>query len=68
MSSLRSALDELRGDDLTNTPTAQLADELVELWEASAALETERLRRLDAFASKTPPAAIDRHHGVAPEP
>ena len=49
MSSLRSALDELRGDDLGDTPIGHLADELVELREVAEALEAEWIRRLAAF-------------------
>ncbi|NNC93821.1 MAG: DUF222 domain-containing protein [Acidimicrobiia bacterium] len=52
MSSLRSALDELRGDDTMELPAGQLADDLIELREMSEALEAEWIRRLDAFDSR----------------
>jgi hypothetical protein len=52
MSSLRSALDELRSHDLMDMPAGQLADDLVELREVSEALEAEWIRRLDAFDSR----------------
>lgn len=52
MSSLRSALDELRGDDLTDVPSSELADELIELREVAERLEAEWLRRLAAFDTK----------------
>ena len=52
MSSLRSALDELRGDDLLDTPPEQPAEELVELREAAEALEAEWIRRLNAFNAR----------------
>jgi hypothetical protein len=49
MSSLRSALDELRGDDLNDLPLSQLGDDLVELRAIAEALEAEWIRRLQAF-------------------
>ncbi len=52
MSSLRSALDELGTDDLTDSPTGQLGDDLVELREMAEALEAEWIRRLDAFDAR----------------
>ncbi|MGI9648567.1 MAG: DUF222 domain-containing protein [Acidimicrobiia bacterium] len=51
MSSLRSALDELRADDLNDLPLSQLGDDLVELRAVAEALEAEWLRRLQAFDS-----------------
>ena len=51
MSSLRSALDELRGDDLNDLPLGQLGDDLVELRAVAEALEAEWIRRLQAFDS-----------------
>ncbi|MBT8166670.1 MAG: HNH endonuclease [Acidimicrobiia bacterium] len=52
MSSLRSALDELRGDDLMDTPAEQLSEDLVELRETAEALEAEWIRRLNAFDAR----------------
>jgi len=52
VSSLRSALDELRGDDLMDMASGQLTDELMELREASEDLEAEWIRRLDVFDTK----------------
>lgn len=49
MSSLRSALDELRSDDLNELPLSQLGDDLVELRAVAEALEAEWIRRLQAF-------------------
>jgi hypothetical protein len=52
VSSLRSALDELKADDLGQTPTGQLADDLVELRRAAEILEAEWLRRVQVFDSR----------------
>jgi hypothetical protein len=46
MSTLRSALDELRGEALETTPDDDLRDGLVELERASRVIEAERSRRL----------------------
>lgn len=46
MSSLRSALDELRAEDLGRVSDEGLEEDLVELEHASRALEAERCRRL----------------------
>jgi hypothetical protein len=46
MSSLRSALEELRAEDLRATPDEALEADFSELQRAAAALESERLRRL----------------------
>jgi hypothetical protein len=46
MSTLRSALDELRGEDLGMAPDEELGDGLVELERASRVLEAERSRRV----------------------
>jgi hypothetical protein len=51
MSSLRSALDEFRSDDLSEQPDARLEEDFLELHGESERIEIERLRRL---------AAIDR--------
>lgn len=52
MSSLRSALDELRSDDLDHLPLGQLGDDLVELRAVAEALEAEWIRRLQAFDTR----------------
>jgi hypothetical protein len=49
MSGLRSALEELAGQDLTEAGVDDLADDLVELELASGLLEAERARRLTRF-------------------
>jgi len=46
MSTLRSALDELRGDELEMASDEELVDGLVELERASRVLDAERSRRL----------------------
>src|ERR671937_858223 len=43
---LRSALDELRFDDVSVTSDEELSDDLVEIERASRVLEAERSRRL----------------------
>lgn len=52
MSELRSAIDELVAEDLAATPTAVLADDLVELVRARDRLDAEWLRRLAAFDAR----------------
>jgi hypothetical protein len=46
MSTLRSALDQLRSEDLRSTSDEELGEDLVELERASRVLEAERSRRL----------------------
>ncbi|MFL5800124.1 MAG: DUF222 domain-containing protein [Actinomycetota bacterium] len=46
MSELRSAIDELRSEDLASLPDARVEEDFVELQRASELLELERLRRL----------------------
>jgi hypothetical protein len=46
VSGLRSALEELRGEDLRAVPDEALEEDFRELQQASRALEAERLRRL----------------------
>src|SRR2546430_287795 len=46
MSNLRSAIEELRGDDLRFAVDAQLEEDLLELERTADALLAERLRRL----------------------
>ncbi len=46
MSTLRSALDELRSGDLRSSSDEELSEDLVELERASRVLEAERARRL----------------------
>jgi hypothetical protein len=46
MSELRSAIDELRAQDLTAQPDAVVEEDFAELQRASELLESERLRRL----------------------
>jgi hypothetical protein len=52
MSSLGSAIDELAAEDLAATPTAVLADDLVELVRARDRLDAQWLRRLAAFDAR----------------
>lgn len=52
MSSLRSALDELRADDVGDLPLGQLGDDLVELRAVAEALEAEWIRRLQVFDAR----------------
>jgi Domain of unknown function (DUF222) len=52
MSGLGSAIDELAAEDLEATPTAVLADDLVELARARERLDAEWLRRLAAFDAR----------------
>ena len=56
MSALRSAFEELAGEDLGGVKVDQLADDLVELELVSGLLETERVRRLALYGSKGGPA------------
>lgn len=49
MSSLRSALDELQAEDLAQTRSADLAEDLIELRASMEALEAEWLRRTTEF-------------------
>src|SRR5919198_6446710 len=49
MSSLGSAIDELAAEDLDATPTAVLADDLIELGRARDRIDAEWLRRLAVF-------------------
>jgi hypothetical protein len=46
VSTLRSAIDELRAEDLASVADASLDDDLSEIERASAALEVERARRI----------------------
>jgi hypothetical protein len=46
MSELRSAIDELRAQDLTAQPDAVVEEDFAELQRVSELLESERLRRL----------------------
>jgi Domain of unknown function (DUF222)/HNH endonuclease len=46
MSGLRSALEELRGEDLQDVPAEKLQADLVEMERAGRVLEAERLRRI----------------------
>jgi hypothetical protein len=46
MSELRSAIEQLRGEDLTRLPDARAEEDFAELQRASELLEAERLRRL----------------------
>lgn len=49
MSSLRSALEEWKAEDLTGRSREELGEDLVEIEGVSAWLEAERARRLAAF-------------------
>ncbi len=46
MSGLRSAIEELRSDVLTELPDARIEEDFAELQRAAELLEIERLRRL----------------------
>src|SRR5206468_5203624 len=46
MSELRSAIEQLRSEDLSLQPDAQSEQDFAELQRASELIETERLRRL----------------------
>jgi len=52
MSSVRSALDELRAEDLTEASSAQLKADLIELERDANALDAERLRRLSEMDNR----------------
>jgi hypothetical protein len=63
MSTLRSALDELRGDDLKMASDDELGEGLVELERASRVLDAERSRRL-AEVERRGTWSIDGHLSV----
>ena len=46
MSELRSAIDQLRSEDLTRVPVAVAEEDFAELQHVAELLEAERLRRL----------------------
>lgn len=52
MSGLRSALEELAGEDLASVPDEELAEGLRELERATGALEAERARRVAEIARR----------------
>jgi hypothetical protein len=64
MSMLRSALDELRGDDLRSLPDDALAGHLDEIERAGRVLEFERGRRL-AELERRKVYAVDGHLSAA---
>ena len=55
MSGLRSALDELRSEELASAPPEKLQADLLEIERASRVMEAERLRRI---------AELDRRHAA----
>jgi Domain of unknown function (DUF222)/HNH endonuclease len=63
MSTLRSALDELRSEDLQASSDEELGEDLVELERASRVLDAERARRL-AEVERRGTWAIDGHLSV----
>src|SRR5438105_11555206 len=52
MSSIRSALEEFRREDLTWVPDARLEEDFEELQRSADRLEAERLRRLGEIARR----------------
>ena len=63
MSTLRSALDELRSEDLRSSSDEELGEDLVELERASRVLEAERSRRLIEVERRCT-WAVDSHLSV----
>lgn len=63
MSTIRSALDELRSEDLRFASDAELGDDLCELERASRVLEAERARRL-AEVERRGAWSVDGHLSV----
>ena len=63
MSTLRSALDELRGEDVVASSDEELEDDLAEIERASRVLEAERSRRLTEVERRRA-WAVDGHLSV----
>jgi hypothetical protein len=63
MSTLRSALDELGGEDLAVTPDGELGEGLIELERASRVIEAKRSRRL-AEVERRGTWSVDGHLSV----
>ena len=64
MSSLRSALDELRGEDLAGASDEELSDGLIELERGSRVLDAERSRRLAEVERRGTTWSVDGHLSV----
>jgi len=63
MSTLRSALDDIRSEDLRSSSDEELSEDLVEFERASRVLEAERSRRLTEVERRAT-WAVDGHLSV----